>query len=217
MTWGECRLAALQTMFANEGTQIEVDDTNQEYLNAMPAKANEAAHLLALAGRPRRKRFTIEVRGGAEAEETEEKLTLPQTAERYRICLRHYRQDFRAIGEVKLENADGYGAAEDWQMEGDDELLVPGDAEGTYTVWYDAYPQKFTAQTEDTETIDLPEELCVLMPLYIASELYKEDELAMATMWRNEFEDGLAKVREAYEKSITSRGAGTRPSVTGWW
>ena len=34
MTWGECRLAALQTMFANEGKTLTADDSNQEYLDA---------------------------------------------------------------------------------------------------------------------------------------------------------------------------------------
>ena len=52
MTWGECRLAALQTMFANEGKTLTADDSNQEYLDAMPAKANEALQQLCTVGRP---------------------------------------------------------------------------------------------------------------------------------------------------------------------
>ena len=39
--------------------------------------------------------------------------------------------------------------------------------------------------------IDLPEDACVLIPLYIASELYKDDDIALATQYRNEFEVGL--------------------------
>lgn len=42
----------------------------------------------------------------------------------------------------------------------------------------------------DTE-IGLPEDACVLIPLYIASELYKDDDISMATTYRNEFEAGL--------------------------
>lgn len=215
MTWKECRLAALQTMFANEGTDINADDTNQDYLNAMPAKANEGMQLLALAGRPKRESFCIEI--GGETAETAEKLTLPLTSGRYKVSLSHYRSDFRALEELKLETAVGYGAAEDWTLEGDDVLVLPGSLAGTYTVWYAAYPAKITAETADEAELGLPEELCVLLPLYIASELYKEDELAMATMWRNEFEDGLAKVREAWEAGVAARTAGQRPSVTGWW
>ena len=63
----------------------------------------------------------------------------------------------------------------------------------------------------------LPEEAAALVPLYIASELYKEDDLSMATMWRNEYEDGLEKLRQAY----AATGGGIRPgrirNTTGWW
>lgn len=215
MTWKECRLAALQTMFANEGNDINADDTNQDYLNAMPAKANEGMQLLALAGRPKRKSFCIVLGGGTE--ETAAKLTLPLTSGRYKVSLSHYCGDFRALEELKLETAAGYGAAEDWSLEGDDVLVLPGDLAGTYTVWYAAYPAKITAQTADEAELGLAEELCVLLPLYIASELYKEDDPSMATMWRNEFESGIARVREAWETGAGTRTAGRRPSVTGWW
>ncbi|MBQ4030474.1 MAG: hypothetical protein II625_01855 [Bacilli bacterium] len=39
--------------------------------------------------------------------------------------------------------------------------------------------------------IGLPESACVLIPLYIASQLYKDDDIAQATAYRNEFEVGL--------------------------
>lgn len=46
---------------------------------------------------------------------------------------------------------------------------------------------KTTAET----AIDLPEDACVLIPLYIASQLYKDDDISQATAYRNEFEVGL--------------------------
>ena len=39
--------------------------------------------------------------------------------------------------------------------------------------------------------IELPESACVLIPLYIASQLYKDDDISQATAYRNEFEVGL--------------------------
>ena len=30
MTWGECKLIALQPMFANEGAELTADDSNQD-------------------------------------------------------------------------------------------------------------------------------------------------------------------------------------------
>ena len=43
----------------------------------------------------------------------------------------------------------------------------------------------------DDDEIDLPTDACVLIPLYIASQLYKDDDISQATAYRNEFEAGL--------------------------
>ena len=47
------------------------------------------------------------------------------------------------------------------------------------------------SDTSDSFKIALPESACVLIPLYIASQLYKDDDIAQATAYRNEFEVGL--------------------------
>ena len=49
-----------------------------------------------------------------------------------------------------------------------------------------------TYDTAPSTEIDLPEDACVLIPLYIASQLYKDDDISLATTYRNEFEVGLA-------------------------
>lgn len=48
-----------------------------------------------------------------------------------------------------------------------------------------------TSSTAAATEIGLPESACVLIPLYIASQLYKDDDIAQATAYRNEFEVGL--------------------------
>lgn len=220
MTWGECKLAALQTMFANEGAAINVDDSNQDYINAMPGKANEAMHQLALVGRPLLKQYTVEITdSGGMLPGSEDKLTLPAAEVRYKLKLTDYIPRFRALEreQLMLDAGGIYGAAEDWSLEGDDVLVLPGNVVGTYTIWYDAYPQTITPATPDTEVLDLPAEAAALVPLYIAGELYKEDELAMATMFRNEFEDGLEKMRSAWEASGSGFRAGKVRNTTGWW
>lgn len=45
--------------------------------------------------------------------------------------------------------------------------------------------------TPADEVIELPDDACVLIPLYIASQLYKDDDISQATAYRNEFEVGL--------------------------
>ncbi len=46
-------------------------------------------------------------------------------------------------------------------------------------------------ETSADEVIELPDDACVLIPLYIASQLYKDDDISQATAYRNEFEVGL--------------------------
>ena len=48
-----------------------------------------------------------------------------------------------------------------------------------------------TYETKANYEIELPEDACVLIPLYIASQLYKDDDISQATAYRNEFEAGL--------------------------
>ena len=219
MTWGDVKLIALQTMFSNEGAVITVDDINQEYINAMPGKANEAMQQISAVGRPILKEWHVKIAEGADEAVTEDMLTLPAAENRYKIRVSFYVPRFRCIdrGQVMLDDGDIYDVAEDWSLEGDDVLVIPGNVEGEYTVWYRAYPQTITAQTPDEEVIDMPPDAAALIPLYIAAELYKEDELAMATVLRNEYEDGLQKLQAAWQAGTMSMRAEGVRNTTGWW
>ena len=217
MTWGQCKLIALQTMFSNEGADINVDDSNQDYVHAMPGKANEALQQLASVGRPLLKQFCIRLAYGAEQESAEAQLTIPTTDGYYKIDLTEYIPRFRAMDRLLLDAGGAYGEAEEWAMEGDSILVLPGTLAGVYTLWYMAYPQTIEVTTADETEIDLPHEAAVLVPLYMAAELYKEDDLSMATVFRNEYEDGLEKLRRAYVESGNAYRGGTIRNTTGWW
>ena len=206
-------------MFSNEGADINVDDVNQDYINAMPGKANEAMLQITTVGRPILKTFRIILTPGAQAAESTEGLVLPTVEKNYRITLTDYCPRFRCIqrNQIMLETEDGYGRTQDWELEGDDVLVLPGDTAGTYTVWYEAYPVKITASTPDDTELEMAKEAAALIPLYIAGELYKEDELALTTMWRNEFEDGLVKLQMSYQASPKGGSVTRVRNTTGWW
>lgn len=61
----------------------------------------------------------------------------------------------------------------------------------------------FTIDTPDDTVIPLVEECAVIMPLYIASQLYKEDDRGLATMWRNEFEVALEAASRSHRNVAT--------------
>lgn len=220
MTWGECKLAALQTMFSNEGADLQEDDTNKEYIDAMPAKVNEALQQACLAGRPLVKKFSVTVSGTAQTDTVVPGVSavLPAQAGLYHLDMSALAPRFRCLngGAPMLETENGYGEAQNWHMEGDTVLVIPADVTGEYTVWYRAYPEAVTAVTADDAVLDVPAEMAALLPLYIASQLYKDDDLSMATMWRNEWEDGLEKVRDAYGES-SGITVTKRINTTGWW
>ena len=51
-----------------------------------------------------------------------------------------------------------------------------------------------TAETAEEFELPLPRQAAALLPAYIASVLYKEDDVALATALRNEFESGMARL-----------------------
>lgn len=61
----------------------------------------------------------------------------------------------------------------------------------TLTIKYRIIPERFTTTTPWTTLIDLPYNICSIVPLYLASELYKDDDISLATAYRNQFETEL--------------------------
>ena len=56
---------------------------------------------------------------------------------------------------------------------------------------YRVIPTFFTNDTDYNTIIDLPYNICSIVPLYLASELYKDDDVSLATAYRNQFETEL--------------------------
>ena len=70
-----------------------------------------------------------------------------------------------------------------------------------------------TSETLDSYEFDLPDDMMLLIPLYIASELYKEDDLAISTSYRNEFEVELSRLSDEANKAPSSEKF---TSESGW-
>lgn len=200
MTWGECKAAALRKMFGSDGGQIDYSEPgNEDYIAAMPAAANEAMErIVSTAGRPLRKSADIDI------EEDVQYLDMSEQV-----------GDFRAFGEyLEAYLVVGSGlAALDTAAIGQSVLQLPKGVSGTVRVFYDAVPEHITEYTNDAEELPLSDDCNVLIPLYLAGELYKDDDIGMATAYMNEFESRLSSL-PANESGV--RG-GSFTSVTGWW
>lgn len=178
MLWKEIQLTALQKMFAAEGGSIQVtDSTQREYLAAMPAAANEAVQLLLAAGFAPRRSVALEKQAGRTAV----------------IDLAAAAPDLYRAEPLELyaPGADGLprpvrGAALAGGL-----LLLPAALAGPVTLVYQAQPAPFAAASPAEAELCLPGGAERLLPLYIASQLYKEDDAGLATQYRNEFEAAL--------------------------
>lgn len=169
MTWGDIQLAVLHKLFVSDGQTILVNDSTSPYIAAMPLAANEGLMLLAACGKYIPKTIETETAEGVTD------LSLKELAENF-LSLRE--------NEVFLNgrHTDGY------TLIGGERMLLYGI--GKWIIGYNAYPQKITQATDMNYVLDVPEDAAVLLPLYIAAELYKDEDPQTAAIYRNEFEAG---------------------------
>lgn len=137
-------------------------------------------------------------------------------AEKVRYDLKKMAPDFYAIesGSIFYEGGEktAYIQTTDYLQEGDRVLVLDRNMIGNFKIYYKAYPQQITIDTVDTEVLAIDEEVATLLPLYMASQLYKDDDNGIATSYRNEFEVAFERL---YKKNI-SPSAEKFTSESGW-
>lgn len=79
----------------------------------------------------------------------------------------------------------------DYILQDANTLVINKDLLGNFILKYQPYQTKIEEETSNDEELQLYDEIAVILPLYIASQLYKDDDIALATMYRNEFETAL--------------------------
>lgn len=86
------------------------------------------------------------------------------------------------------------GKKVNYRFDGSDTLVFNSDVKGEINFHYNAYPQRFTPDTPDDEEILIDPECADIMPLYMSSQLFKDEEIGIATSHRNEFETALGRL-----------------------
>lgn len=183
MTWLDIKVTTLQKMSAISGDSITNDEATTDFIKAMPAAANEGLQRLVTAGKYIEKSIVIEQDGTDTG--LVKKYNLEELAEDF------YSLDGR---KVYFEDAENYGETREFAIEGRTIFVLPATAAGKWTIYYNAYPAEIGVDVVDSYVLPLDPELAVLLPLYIASQLYKDDDISIATVYRNEFEQGIAAV-----------------------
>lgn len=142
-------------------------------------------------------------------------ISVPQYEQYIKIKMSDVLTDFYQIAPAEIYDlgvgGSNYIVADSYFQEADKTLVIQRDKPGIYVIHYRAYPQMITLATPDDEELALDPEVAALIPLYMASQLYKDDDNAIATVYRNEFEVGREALSNGpmlpkREKFVTSSG-----------
>ena len=140
---------------------------------------------------------------------------VPQYEEYIKIKMTDVCEDFYQLAPAELyslgESGNEYIVADKYFQEADKTLVIQRSQPGIYIIHYRAYPPNLSLSTPDDTELALDPEVAALVPLYMASQLYKDDDNAIATVYRNEFEVGRDALSQGAlvpkkEKFITSSG-----------
>lgn len=196
MTWYDVKREALIKM--NTVENGDVDMTTEENANkiaAMPQAVNEALTYITGTFRPYRKKASAAV-------------DTSEGAKGYAIL--DIAADYKDCEGCNAYLVDSSGIPQDVPIlvTAEEYLIVPSGYTGTLILYYNAYPEQITRTTADTYEFPYDSDVTSLLPLYVASEVYKpDDDEAMTNVWRSEFEAAVQNLR--------ARRTGN--SATGWY
>lgn len=169
MTWGEIQIESLKKMFLNNDdlkienlNEYKADKKYKTYLLAMLQACNEAINYICNL-EPIIKSYELEV-------------------EEERNDLSKLIRDFKSIENVITDKS--------WEMETGNVLRIDKNA-GTVIIYYEAYPRYVTSYSNNEDEIKISKECARFIPLYIAGELYKDDDLTLSTVYMNEFMNNI--------------------------
>lgn len=97
-------------------------------------------------------------------------------------------------------------------QEGNTIFVIDREMAGNFTIYYKAYPVEITTATTDSYELPLDREISVLLPLYIASQVYKDDDPSTATTYRNEWEVAFSRLSQKASAPIAEKFT----SESGW-
>jgi len=138
---------------------------------------------------------------------------VPDYAEKIRFKVTEIVDDFHSINSIYFEGDNPrYVKTDEVFQEGDKVLVFDRETAGNYIVYYNALPKTIDITTEDDYEMPLDKEVAAILPLYMASQLYKDDDVAIATQYRNEFEVAFERLQDA----VPSGKAEILTSESGW-
>ena len=182
MNWGQIQIESLKKMFLNN-EELEVSNLNEykknkkykTYLYAMPQACNEAINYIIENGKPLIKSYKLKCK------ENTTKYNLNQLI-----------PNFKRIYQIVFDGT----KKPEFYVEGNNYLVVPEweKNDGEFTIYYESYHDMILSTTSSSMDIELDNQLVSLIPLYIAAELYKDDDIQLSTIYMNEFVTNVSNI-----------------------
>lgn len=175
MTWGEIQIEALKKMFLNkENLDIEElqeykqDKKYKTYLFSMKQACNEALVQIYSVMEPNIGVYNL------------------INTDTNIYDLSSLIEDYETLYDIEAPTN------VNWSMKTNNLLKIANWHNGELTIYYEKKHVFINDNTLDDKKIDISEKYAKLIPLYIAGELYKDDDLTIATMYLNEFNNTLS-------------------------
>ncbi len=173
MKYGDIILSALRKMYLNKGpitikelSTLKEDKNYKTYLDGIHLVVNECLNTL------------LDIKPYIQSIEVTDKFNLSDI------------DDFKKVYDI----FDSKGNRVPYHKEGEIILRIDDNEENEiYTMYYESY-YYVEERTSYNEELPIARELCNLIPLYLAAELYKDDDNSLATTYMNEFEVGLQRI-----------------------
>lgn len=142
---------------------------------------------------------------------------IPTYAEKVLYHLNDMVDDFYALDDEPIvyegdSEISRYQKTSDFFQEGNTVLVLDRNMPGNFRIYYKAYPQSIDSSTADDTVLSIDPEVMALLPLYMASQIYKDDDNGIATSYRNEFEVAFSRLKD----SVAAPSAERFTSESGW-
>lgn len=116
--------------------------------------------------------------------------TKPAGAEYVRYDMAELAEDYMTfLGRVSCESDGRYRACVPYLREGNSVFLLPGDMLGTFRIWYGKKPSKITADTPETDELELDSYLHILVPHLASFYVWLDDDERKATIFYNRYDE----------------------------
>ena len=82
---------------------------------------------------------------------------------------------------------------------------------GIYQITYDGWWRTFNDEMQDSDELDIPEDVVICIPSYVASQVWKIDDERKANIFRNEFEIFFSRINNSDYRGVNTFGV-----IGGW-